>query len=870
MREPQNGQPEKAIVSFLMALYGPDAPGWLTISTFDSQPTQWFPAHQLDQVATYCQATARRFNVYFGLGLRQEQLADGRGESPDVLGIPGFWMEIDLRHPVHRKRNLPETIDEVLALVQEALPLKPSVIIFSGYGIHVYWLFRELWLFEDDSERQAAYHLLHRLQATIQGMARLHTWDIDSTFDLARVLRIPGTYNRKIPDEPKLVTILEAHDDRRYNPYDFAEYLIKVDETTYQQTPRETFDGELPPIELHTLKIPTWLNTLIRYAEDVNAAKPYPSRSEALFDAVQGLIKAGVDDQTSMSLLLDSRYAVSEKPREKGRKWLASEIARARAKLNGYHLTATTLPAPEASEPTPDDGHHASPPTTDTPPPIHLTDRGNALRLIKAHGGDLHYLYRWKTWLVWDDGRWVVDEGHRVEARAKAVITQLYGEAKTIIDDLAQTSEEPTDMSEAALKIRAQKIEIATATLKWALKSESAERLAGMLKHARSERGIPITPDDLDADPWLLNCANGTIDLRTETLRPHRREDLCMKRLSIAYDPATTCPHWDAFLWRIMGGPPRDEDGPEELLLARHERAERLVTFLQRAVGYSLTGVIREQVLFFMYGGGDNGKTTFSETIAALMGDYYQKAPKELLMQKDRVSLGGPSPEIARLYRVRLVIASEVGEHHRLNEAQVKDLTGDDTLTARGLYEAFFQFRPTHKLWMYGNHKPSVQGTDDAIWKRPKLIPFTEKIPPREQVADLRETSLIPELAGILAWAVRGCLDWQKDGLHVPDEVNAATAAYRREMDALAAFLDEHCLIGKDYTAKGPDLYARYTQWAESGRETVFARRKFFNQLRERGCESFTARSNVLYWRGGGLKTTESSQSDEDAKRSFG
>jgi putative DNA primase/helicase len=500
-------------------------------------------------------------------------------------------------------------------------------------------------------------------------------------------------------------------------------------------------------------------------------------------------------------------------------------------------------------------------------PLVHLTDRGNALRLIKAHGKDLHYIYRWKKWLVWDGSRWIVDEGNRVEALAKWVITQLYLEAKAIIDELSELHDEPADMGEAVRKIRAHKLEVATATLKWALKSESAERLSGMLRQARSERGIAITPDELDADSWLLNCANGTIDLRTGTLRPHRREDLCSKRINISYDPDATCPNWSAFLWRIMSGPKPDEEGHETVLLERHEAANRMVAFLKRAVGYSLTGVIREQVLFFMYGGGDNGKSTFSETIAALLGEYYQKAPKELLMHKDRGAVGGPSPEIARLYRVRLVIASEVGEYHRLNEAQVKDLTGDDTLTARGLYEAFFQFRPTHKLWMYGNHKPGVQGTDDAIWKRPKLIPFTEKIPPSEQVSDLREARLIPELPGILAWAVQGCLDWQKDGLKVPDEVNAATVAYRREMDAIAAFFEEHCLIGKSYTAKGVDLYARYTQWAESGREIVLPRRKFYSQLREHDCESFTVHSNVLCWRGIGLKPTESSKSDGEDKR---
>jgi hypothetical protein len=193
-----------AAYRFLQCLYGDDAPGWLTISTFDTQPTQWFQAHQLEQVAIYCEAIARRYNVYFGLGLRHEQRKEGRGESDDVLGIPGLWIEIDIKHPVHTKVNLPETIEEALALVREALPLRPSLIIHSGYGIHLYWLFRELWLFENADDRQAAYHLLHRLQATIQAVANRHGWDVDGTYDLARVLRIPGSFNRKGPTARKL------------------------------------------------------------------------------------------------------------------------------------------------------------------------------------------------------------------------------------------------------------------------------------------------------------------------------------------------------------------------------------------------------------------------------------------------------------------------------------------------------------------------------------------------------------------------------------------------------------------------------------------------------------------------------------------
>jgi putative DNA primase/helicase len=204
----------------------------------------------------------------------------------------------------------------------------------------------------------------------------------------------------------------------------------------------------------------------------------------------------------------------------------------------------------------------------------------------------------------------------------------------------------------------------------------------------------------------------------------------------------------------------------------------------------------------------------------------------------------------------RLVVASEVSENHRLNEAQVKDLTGDDTLTARGLYEAFFDFRPTHKLWMYGNHKPTILGTDHAIWKRPKLIPFTEIIPKSEQIKGYRDKYLMPELSGLLAWAVRGCLSWQKGGLQVPDEVEVATQEYRHEMDLLSAFLDDYCVQGsQSYTARGTELHAEYLKIIDHDKEAHLTQRQFYRRLREHGFTSYTGHGNATFWRGIGLKT---------------
>ena len=206
--EPSTGQtiPQDPL-TFLRWLYGDDAPGWLTIWTLPDKSTAWYPVHHLAEAAAYAASRAMTHDVYFGVGLRQRKLDQGRGTVSDVLAIPGLWIDIDLKHPAHQKPNLPETSQDVQSLISEAVPLPPSLLVDSGYGVHGYWLFRELWRFEDDAERARAAHLLRRFQTTIIAAGKLHSWDLDSTFSLAQVLRIPGTYNHKIAGEDREVTI---------------------------------------------------------------------------------------------------------------------------------------------------------------------------------------------------------------------------------------------------------------------------------------------------------------------------------------------------------------------------------------------------------------------------------------------------------------------------------------------------------------------------------------------------------------------------------------------------------------------------------------------------------------------------------------
>ena len=442
---------------------------------------------------------------------------------------------------------------------------------------------------------------------------------------------------------------------------------------------------------------------------------------------------------------------------------------------------------------------------------VNMTDLGNAERLVRQHGADLHYVYAWDKWLVWDGRVWRIDDTGEVERRAKQTVRAIYAEAAD-----AETAE-----ARKALAGHAKS-------------SEGRARIEAMISLARSEPGIAITPEQLDADPWALSTLNGTLDLRTGELREHRREDHITKLTPVEYDPDAAAPTWAAFLERILP-------------------SEELRAFVQRAVGYSATGDTSEQCMIINHGGGANGKSTFQEAIAAALGDYAMRAPTEMLLAK-RTS--GIPNDVARLKGARFVAASETEEGRRLAESLVKDLTGQDTITARFMRAEWFDFEPTHKLWLSTNHKPEIRGTDTAIWRRIRLVPWTVTIPPAQQDKKLA-AKLRDELPGILAWIVQGCLEWQREGLRPPDEVRRATGRYRAEMDVLAAFIDEECVVSDHATATAKALYSAYKAWCDENGEKPETQRRFGGRLKERGFENGKITSGPhkghIQWYGIGL-----------------
>lgn len=427
-----------------------------------------------------------------------------------------------------------------------------------------------------------------------------------------------------------------------------------------------------------------------------------------------------------------------------------------------------------------------------------MTDTGNAERLIATHGRNLRYVAPWKSWIIWDGSRWQRDETLMLDTLAQETVRAMWGEYNDSTGDYRERLG------------------------KHIPRSEAAPRLEAMVRRARSQRGVPITPAALDADVWKINVANGVLDLRASTpneerLVPHRRDDLITKLVPIEYDPEARCDRWEAFLHKVLGG------------------NCALISFLQRAVGYSLTGETAEQCLFFLYGSGSNGKSTFLDLLRDVAGEYATMADFTSFLEKRGE---GPRNDIARLYGARVVTSSEVGEGKRLNESLVKTLTGGDVVTARYLYAEAFEFRPTFKLWLGANHRPLIRGTDYAIWRRIRLIPFTVQIGEDERIdRDVLLAQLRAELPGILAWAVAGCLLWQQsaDGLGPPLEVTEATDKYRRESDTLGAFIEDCCEVGADYAERASDLFSTYKKWADEGSEFELSQTRFGREMEERG-----------------------------------
>lgn len=450
------------------------------------------------------------------------------------------------------------------------------------------------------------------------------------------------------------------------------------------------------------------------------------------------------------------------------------------ARRYGSHQTGAKLEQPrpiearrtpsmgdrEPASDVPDDAEIDSSAPSDPARDFALTDSGNAEYFAALYGKDLRYDHRRARWLVWTGHRYQPDVDAAVYRRAKAAIRRRLQDASRLED------------SEARARLA-----------KWAISSESRGRLDALIYLARAEYPIADAGDRWDSHTMLLGVPNGTVELRVGALRPGRREDRITMCTSVPFIADATCPRWEQFLSEIFA----------------HDAA--LVEYVQKVMGYSLTGDTSEQLLVLGHGIGSNGKGTLYNTFSDMLGDYSYSMPFSTIEMQQRAAIPN---DLAALDGRRYVTASETNDGTRLNESRIKALTGCDPITARFLHGEFFTFRPQAKFWLAVNHKPIVRDDSYGFWRRIRLVPFTETFPVTPGLA----VALRAEYPGILAWAVRGCLAWQREGLTPPAAVVKATEIFETDSDVVSGFLNEATERDAGAEVRAAELFAHYKQWA--------------------------------------------------------
>ena len=423
-----------------------------------------------------------------------------------------------------------------------------------------------------------------------------------------------------------------------------------------------------------------------------------------------------------------------------------------------------------------------------------MTDTGNAHRLYDRFGKVIRYSYNRKKWFFWTGKMWTLDESGELKKMADEICDDIKREAWNVADE---------DIQEQMLK--------------FAKRTASSNSKEAMIKECQHLHDIPASPDSFDGYTDFLNCQNGIVNLRNGELIPHDANFMMSKICNSEYDVKRRKPKlWLKFLDDITGGDKELQD------------------YIQKCIGYSISGSNREQCAYFLYGMGNNGKSTFLDTIADLLGNYSANTQPETIMLQSRIgsSGGGANSDIARLKSARFVTSEEPTEGVRLNEGLLKQLTGGSRITCRFLYGDEFEYTPEFKIWIATNHKPVIRGTDFGIWRRIKLIPFEVNIP-KDKVDKNLKYKLRHEFPQILAWAVEGCIKWQNEGIEEPECVRSATSEYKQEMDLIAGFVEQCVIIDYEDNNRimASDLFSVYSKWAKQNNEWEMSSKRFFMEL---------------------------------------
>ena len=444
-----------------------------------------------------------------------------------------------------------------------------------------------------------------------------------------------------------------------------------------------------------------------------------------------------------------------------------------------------------------------------------LNDAGNASVFAHLYGHRVRFVHRGRSggnrardWRLWDGVRWRPDDTEQVMSLASQV-----WRART------------------AAAANMNLLDENSGVVRFGKGSGSLFRIRAMLSLARTQSPIALGPDALDQDPWLLCVKNGVIDLRTGDFRESMPSDLLSMQAGAAYEANAGCPTWLRFLDEIFQG---DAD---------------LIGFVQRLVGYSLTGIPADH-LVICFGTGRNGKSTLISAIQDLLGDYAAQTQVATLKPQRAETIRN---DLARLFGKRFVGALEQTEGGRLDEGMLKQLTGGDRVVTRFLYQEHQELVPSFKVWMGVNHKPQIKDTSQAMWERVFLIPFEAYFPRGKADPDMLE-KLRLELSGILHWAIEGCLAWQKQGLNPPESVKVATAEYRAESDVVERFIEDECIVREGQSVGATILYDFFVGWCGSNDQSSMTQTAFGTRLAEKGYQKKPDSKGLKVYQGIGLR----------------
>lgn len=803
--------------TWLVILHG-DAPGLVHICATGNWAGATFGTDQLDAAAAYAAVldAGHPEGVYARVTTLKGKLGPGaRGGADDTMALPALWADIDLAGPGHKsEENLPPDQAAARKIIEASGLPEPSLWIHSGGGLYPIWILDKPYLVGPDDLADVA-DLAASWQKAVGHAAAGLGWHYGTGVgDLARVLRIPGTVNRKaglertcrfvggggtrysyddlhlamanavgaIPEpEPAPRLQLARYDDGSLSPGD--DFAAKTDwadilepagwrfayqhgQTRYWRRPGKDTAGisattnALGTDRLRVFTTATEFDTESYSKLGAHAVLHHGGDLKAAAKALQGEgfgkpPPLAADPMAPVEQAKAIRELIPDRPAG------PAPVVLTAVDGTAARVVAEPLPGPERWG---------------------ATEDGMARALVAHHGHELRYCPQRGNWLAWNGHVWAWDDGETHREMVRGLARDL-----------------PEGENWRMFKKRAL----------------SAAGVAGIARLAQSDAKVVVPFGDLDANPWELNTPGGIVDLRSGLTRPADPTALHTRST-----PCTPDPGADASLWLMF-------------LSVTFDNNAELVSYLQRLVGYSAVGQIGAHVLPFAYGSGGNGKGVFLEAAAGALGDYATSAPVGFLMRQTHT---GHETEIARLAGARMVLCSEVNEGDRFDEAKVKQLTGGDTLTARFMRQDHFSFRPTHHLWLMGNHKPEVRSGGRAFWRRLRLIPFLHEVPDDKIVDDLQGQLVRDYGPALLAWIVAGAQQFYTGGLQEPASVKAATDEYAREQDTVARFVEDRCHVGGGEAVKTRmgDVWESYERWCLTGGEEPISRTAFGLALKGR------------------------------------